>query len=1063
MAQDKELRHWISDNLHDLLGFSDTNLEHYLSGLAKRASSAQELASALVKLDIPSSSKTLRFAEELFGRFPRKTTGPNIYKQAEREAAALARKQKQYQLLDDDDDDAHAPAAPTAKDGKTLHATLDGALQPPKKGHKHIRKRAADVYDDDDDDVGVGRFAKEPRLQNDDDENDDDDDDAKREREREEDQREREALERRLREKDEAATKRVAEPKMSFRQEEEAKRRADAEERKELLPTLREASRQVYLKSREQKKLDELKDQIVDEQYLFEGVQLSAKEKEEYRYRKTVLELAQKGTEDIDTYEEYRMPEAYDKEGKVKQDRRFAVAMERYKDVDGENDKMNPFAEQEAWEEHQIGKAQLKFGAVNRKQKDDYDYVFEDQIEFIKADLLEGHKYEDMEVEEVEKQKSAAKSALMQLQEERKTLPIYRYRDELLQAINDHQVLVIVGETGSGKTTQIPQYLHEAGYTKKGRIGCTQPRRVAAMSVSARVAQEMGVKLGHEVGYSIRFEDCTSDKTILKYMTDGMLLREFLGEPDLASYSVMMVDEAHERTLSTDVLFGLVKDITRFRPDLKLLISSATLDADKFSDYFDKAPVFNIPGRRYPVDILYTKAPEADYLEAAVVTVLQIHVTQPAGDVLVFFTGQEEIEAAEEILKARTRGLGSRISEMIICPIYANLPSDLQSKIFEETPEGARKVVLATNIAETSLTIDGIKYVIDPGFCKQKSYNPRTGMESLIVTPISKAAAQQRAGRAGRTSPGKCFRLYTSWSHQNEMEDNTVPEIQRTNLGNVVLMLKSLGIDDLINFDFLDPPPAETLLRALEQLYALGALNHEGQLTKLGRRMAEFPLDPMLSKMIVASDKFKCSEEIVTIAAMLSVGNSIFYRPKDKQVHADNARMNFHTGNVGDQIALLKVYDTWKETNYSTQWCYENYIQVRSMKRARDIRDQLEGLLDRVEIEPSSSPNEIEAIKKAITSGYFYHTAKLQKNGSYRTIKNPQTVHIHPSSGLAEVLPRWLVYFELVITTKEYLRQVIEIKPEWLVEIAPHYYKKQDVEDAGSQKLPKGKGRAVMD
>lgn len=299
------------------------------------------------------------------------------------------------------------------------------------------------------------------------------------------------------------------------------------------------------------------------------------------------------------------------------------------------------------------------------------------------------------------------------------------------------------------------------------------------MSVAARVAQEMGVKLGHEVGYSIRFEDCTSEKTILKYMTDGMLLREFLGEPDLAGYSVMMVDEAHERTLSTDVLFGLVKDIARFRPDIKLLISSATLDAEKFSDYFDAAPIFKIPGRRYPVEIHYTKSPEADYLEAAIVTVLQIHVTQAGGDVLVFFTGQEEIEAAEEILKHRTRGLGTKIAEMVICPIYANLPSDMQAKIFEPTPEGARKVILATNIAETSLTIDGIKFVIDPGFCKQKSYNPRTGMESLIVTPISKASALQRSGRAGRTGPGKCFRLYTAWSYQNEMEDNTIPEIQR--------------------------------------------------------------------------------------------------------------------------------------------------------------------------------------------------------------------------------------------------------------------------------------------
>jgi len=340
-------------------------------------------------------------------------------------------------------------------------------------------------------------------------------------------------------------------------------------------------------------------------------------------------------------------------------------------------------------------------------------------------------------------------------------------------------------------------------------------------------------------------------------------------------------------------------------------------------------------------------------------------VTQSSGDILVFFTGQEEIETAEEILKHRTRGLGTKIAELIICPIYANLPTELQAKIFEPTPEGARKVVLATNIAETSLTIDGIKYVIDPGFCKMKSYNPRTGMESLLVAPISKASANQRAGRSGRTGPGKCFRLYTAYNYHKDLEDNTVPEIQRTNLANVVLTLKSLGIHDLLNFDFMDPPPYEALLKALELLFALGALNKVGELTKVGRRMAEFPLDPMLSKMIVASDKYKCSDEIISIAAMLSVGNySIFYRPKDKQVHADNARMNFHTGNVGDHIALLKVYSSWKETNYSTQWCYENYIQVRSMKRARDVRDQLEGLLERVEIELTSDPSDLDTIKK---------------------------------------------------------------------------------------------------
>ena len=470
-------------------------------------------------------------------------------------------------------------------------------------------------------------------------------------------------------------------------------------------------------------------------------------------------------------------------------------------------------------------------------------------------------------------------------------------------------MLIIEGETGSGKTTQIPQFLHEAGMTAGGlKIGCTQPRRVAAMSVAARVADEMGVKLGSQVGYSIRFEDCTSERTVIKYMTDGMLLREFLGEPDLSSYKVMIIDEAHERTLHTDILFGLIKDIARFRPDLKLLISSATLDAEKFSEFFDNAPIFRIPGRRFPVNIYYTKAPEADYIDACVVTVLQIHVTQPLGDILVFLTGQEEIETAQEILIERSRKFGSKIAELLIVPIYANLPSDLQAKVFEKTPPGARKVVLATNIAETSLTIDNIIFVIDPGFSKQNSYNARTGMESLIVVPVSKASANQRAGRAGRVAAGKCFRLYTAWAYQHELEENPVPEIQRVNLGNVVLMLKSLGINDLIHFDFLDPPPHETLVLALEQLYALGALNHMGELTKLGRRMAEIPADPMMCKMLLASEKYKCSSEILSIAAMMSNNASIFYRPKDKIIHADTARKNFFLPG-GDHMTMLNVYN----------------------------------------------------------------------------------------------------------------------------------------------------------
>uniref|UniRef100_A0A4W3GFA9 RNA helicase n=1 Tax=Callorhinchus milii TaxID=7868 RepID=A0A4W3GFA9_CALMI len=511
---------------------------------------------------------------------------------------------------------------------------------------------------------------------------------------------------------------------------------------------------------------------------------------------------------------------------------------------------------------------------------------------------------------------------------------------------------------------------------------------------------------------------------------------------------VLMIDEAHERTLHTDILFGLIKDIARFRPELKVLIASATLDTQKFSTFFDEAPIFRIPGRRFPVDIYYTKAPEADYLEAAVVSVLQIHVTQAPGDILVFLTGQEEIETTCEMLQDRCRRLGSKIAELLVLPIYANLPSDMQAKIFLPTPPGARKVVVATNIAETSLTIDGIIYVIDPGFCKQKSYNARTGMESLIVMPCSRASANQRAGRAGRVSAGRCFRLYTAW-------------IQRTNLGNVVLLLKSLGINDLIHFDFMDPPPHETLVLALEQLYALGALNHLGELTKLGRRMAELPVDPMLSKMILASEKYQCSEEILTIAAMLSVNNAIFYRPKDKVVHADNARMNFFVPG-GDHMVLLNVYTQWVECGYSTQWCYENFIQYRSMRRARDVREQLEGLLERIEVELRSAAGDTVLVRKAVTAGFFYHTARLTRSG-YKTVKHQQGVFVHPNSSLFETQPRWLIYHELVFTTKEFMRQVIEIDSAWLLEVAPHYYRSRDLEDAGSKKMPRKPGKSRED
>ncbi|XP_034415247.1 ATP-dependent RNA helicase DHX8-like [Cyclopterus lumpus] len=461
--------------------------------------------------------------------------------------------------------------------------------------------------------------------------------------------------------------------------------------------------------------------------------------------------------------------------------------------------------------------------------------------------------------------------------QQREMLPIFKLKEQLVQAVHDNQILIVVGETGSGKTTQITQYLAEAGYTSRGKIGCTQPRRVAAMSVAKRVSEEYGCRLGQEVGYTIRFEDCTSTETVIKYMTHGMLQRECLLDADMSLYSLIMLDEAHERTIHTDVLFGLLKKTIQKRKDMKLIVSSATLDAVKFSQYFYEAPIFTIPGRAFPVEVLYCKEPETDYLDAGLITVMQIHLMEPPGDVLVFLTGQEEIDTACEILYDRMKSLGPDVPELIILPVYSALPSEMQTRIFDPAPPGSRKVIIATNIAETSLTIDGIYYVVDPGFVKQIVYNSKTGIDQLVVTPISQAQAKQRAGRAGRTGPGKCYRLYTERAYRDEMLTTNVPEIQRTSLASTVLSLKAMGINDLLSFDFMDSPPMETLIIAMEQLYTLGSLDDEGLLTRLGRRMAEFPLEPMLCKMLIMSVHLGCSEEMLTIVSMLSVQN-IFYR-----------------------------------------------------------------------------------------------------------------------------------------------------------------------------------------
>ncbi|KAL8213278.1 UNVERIFIED_CONTAM: putative pre-mRNA-splicing factor ATP-dependent RNA helicase dhx16 [Gekko kuhli] len=1043
-----ELERWVSGQLHALLGLSERHVAAFLVGLARRSRTADDLLARLEETETlrVSDPSARAFAHQLWERVPLPHQAPRERpaRAAKQEALALQQKNRWYTLVEDNDDE-EAGEATGAQDLKRRRRSRGHEGKQPKR-HKHLRRRKEEEDDDDKDSEGRGSSGDGEQKPAASTKKEDSEDEWDRsERERLQDLEERDAFAERLKRKDKEKTRNMLErsDKKAYKEAQKRLKMAD-EDKKSVIPELRKKSRREYLAKREKDKIEDLEAEIKDEEYLFSEFELTVSEKQELEYKRKVRDLVKQykeagEQEKLEKSNRYYMPKEESSSKKIP---------DRYEEPQSE-DHSAPQDEQRRWEEEHIGAAALRFGAQDASQRHphkDYEYVLEEDemIQFVNAVQMQGTSQSKEEKTDL----SEAECKKLSIQEVRHSLPIYPYRADLLAAVAEHQVLIIEGETGSGKTTQIPQYLFEEGYTEKGmKIGCTQPRRVAAMSVATRVSQEMGVRLGNEVGYSIRFEDCTSERTVLKYMTDGMLLREFLTEPDLSSYSVIIIDEAHERTLHTDILFGLIKDIAHFRPELKVLIASATLDTERFSTFFDDAPIFRIPGRRFPVDIYYTKAPEADYLEACVVSVLQIHVTQPRGDILVFLTGQEEIEACCEMLQDRCCRLGSKIADILILPIYANLPSDMQARIFEPTPPGSRKVVVATNIAETSLTIDGIIYVIDPGFCKQKSYNARTGMESLIVIPCSRASANQRAGRAGRVAAGKCFRLYTAWAYKNEMEETTVPEIQRTNLGNVVLLLKSLGINDLIHFDFMDPPPHETLVLALEQLYALGALNHLGELTKMGRKMAELPVDPLLSKMILASEQYKCSEQILIIAAMLS----------DKVVHADNARMNFFLPG-GDHLVLLNVYNQWVESGYSMQWCYENFIQFRSMRRARDVREQLEGLMERIEVDITSSKGDYIPVHKAITAGFFYHMARLTHSG-YKTVKHQQTVFIHPNSSLFEEQPRWLIYHELVFTSKEFMRQVIEIDSTWLLEVTPHYYKAKELEDASTKKLPKKVGK----
>ena len=565
---------------------------------------------------------------------------------------------------------------------------------------------------------------------------------------------------------------------------------------------------------------------------------------------------------------------------------------------------------------------------------------------------------------------------------------------------------------------------------------------MAATTVATRVAEEMKCTLGEEVGYSIRFEDLTSAKTRIKFLTDGLLLREALADPLLSRYSVIMVDEAHERSLSSDVLLGILKKIRKRRPELRIVISSATLQAEDFLNFFareetgcvatDRQPrdpiaqIISLEGRMYPVDHLYLEEPAEDYVARAVKTVFDIHSSEPEGDVLIFLSGREEIDTAIQMISERSASLHPRAPQILPLPLYAGLSSDQQLYVFEPAPENTRKVIVSTNIAEASVTIEGIVYVIDCGFVKLRAFSPMSNIETLTATPVSKASATQRAGRAGRTKPGKCFRLYTESAYQS-LPEATVPEIQRSNLAPTILQLKALGIDNVLRFDFLTPPPAELIIRALELLYSLGAVDDYAKLTRpLGVRMAELSVEPMMAKVLLTSSVFGCLSEALSIAAMTSLQGAVWFHHDGEKKASETARRKFAV-EEGDHLTLLNVYQAFvTKGRKEPKWCRDNFLNYKSMLRAVSIRAQLKRFLERFGVnvdetlviskEEKGSLLKGEQIRKCLTSGFFAHAARMQPDGTFKTINGGVVLHAHPTSLMFVSALNAAYYLQVLLT-----------------------------------------------
>ncbi|PWW71601.1 P-loop containing nucleoside triphosphate hydrolase protein [Tuber magnatum] len=782
----------------------------------------------------------------------------------------------------------------------------------------------------------------------------------------------------------------------------------------------------------------------------------------------------------------------------------------------------------------------------------------------------------------VRPQREQLKAQAVRLEPLRAKLPIWEHQGAIRAALREKDVLVMLGETGSGKSTQIGQFLVKEKWMDRRRVsipsgngdgkdkevmvgGCiaiTQPRRVAAINLARRVAQEVGCHLGEEVGYSVRFDNKSSEKTQIKFLTDGMLLQEMLHDPLLKRYSAVVVDEAHERTVGTDLVIGFLRGLVYGkRKGLKVIVMSATLEVEKMVLFFEKerdaalafikskegrsrgkeknvvevngnedgkvndgklsngiekgegrkkrkrkrkkdegAPwingnpydrksdkkdpspplvngeskgsiegsgssnrsssenldtddekydgtvaAFKVPGRQFPVDIYHTPEPVLDYVEAALKTVFQLHCEEPLpGDILVFLTGQEEIEALQKQIEDYAQSMGKNVPQILVLPLYSALPPGLQQRVFQPAHEKkTRKVILSTNIAETSVTVPGVCYVVDCGKVKTKQYRPRIGLESLLITPISKSSALQRAGRAGREAPGKCYRLYTERDFI-PLADTTVPEILRCDVASSILMLKARGQEEVFAFDYLDSPGREALEKGFEHLCTLGALDMSGRINGLGHKMAKLPLVPALARVLVAAaePEVNCLHEAIDIIAALSVENILLTPTGDeKREQMEEARKEFDR-REGDHIMLLTLVREYESQQQKKAWAEKHFVSHRAMQNLLDVRKQLKQYT--THFTSSSSPPPMPAatvtpdlaarILKCFLKGFLHNTARLVPDGSYKTVIGNHVIAIHPSSVLFGKRVEAIVYHEFVYTTRAFARGVSAVEMGWIEE-----------------------------